>query len=144
MKDIKNTPCVGICSTVYGDQVCRGCMRFYDEVIDWNRFDYQKKESVYKRLDHITQIACEGQLAVVDGKLLRHALGQNQIPYEAWLSDLHLGYYMLRCRAEWLKDFSDVGLKNLTNLSPIRLLSQIEQTMRQLSEQAFAQQAEHA
>ena len=27
------TPCVGICSTTYGDDVCRGCKRFSFEVI---------------------------------------------------------------------------------------------------------------
>ncbi|MCF8976542.1 DUF1289 domain-containing protein, partial [Pseudomonas edaphica] len=26
------TPCVGLCSTVYGDLVCRGCKRFHHEV----------------------------------------------------------------------------------------------------------------
>jgi hypothetical protein len=29
------TPCVGLCSTVYGDLVCRGCKRFHHEVINW-------------------------------------------------------------------------------------------------------------
>ncbi|MCA4075779.1 DUF1289 domain-containing protein, partial [Pseudomonas kurunegalensis] len=33
-KSIK-TPCVGLCSTVYGDTVCRGCKRFHHEVINW-------------------------------------------------------------------------------------------------------------
>lgn len=32
------TPCVGLCSTVYGDLVCRGCKRFHHEVIHWNGY----------------------------------------------------------------------------------------------------------
>ena len=38
------TPCVGICSTTYGDDVCRGCKRFIHEVINWNSFNPEEKE----------------------------------------------------------------------------------------------------
>ena len=39
------TPCVGICSTTYGDDVCRGCKRFIHEVINWNSFKPEEKEA---------------------------------------------------------------------------------------------------
>ncbi|WP_366536212.1 DUF1289 domain-containing protein, partial [Acinetobacter baumannii] len=29
------TPCAGRCSTVFGDQVCRGCRRFNHEPRNW-------------------------------------------------------------------------------------------------------------
>ena len=45
------TPCVGLCSTVFGDSVCRGCMRFVHEVIDWNRYNDEHKQLVWQRLD---------------------------------------------------------------------------------------------
>ncbi|MEM9624509.1 MAG: DUF1289 domain-containing protein, partial [Pseudomonadota bacterium] len=35
----KRTPCVGICSTTYGDLVCRGCKRFAHEIVQWNAYD---------------------------------------------------------------------------------------------------------
>lgn len=38
------TPCIGLCSTVYGDLVCRGCKRFHHEVIQWN--GYGEEENV--------------------------------------------------------------------------------------------------
>ena len=41
------TPCVGVCSTVFGDQVCRGCKRFQHEVIEWNGYSDFEKETVY-------------------------------------------------------------------------------------------------
>ncbi|WP_317135104.1 DUF1289 domain-containing protein [Piscirickettsia litoralis] len=44
MIDGKATPCVGLCSTVYGDDVCRGCKRFYHEIIDWNQYDINQKQ----------------------------------------------------------------------------------------------------
>ena len=31
-KLIKRTPCIGVCSTTYGDDICRGCRRFRHEI----------------------------------------------------------------------------------------------------------------
>lgn len=45
------TPCVGRCSTVFGDAVCRGCRRFNHEVIQWNTYNQQQREAVWCRLD---------------------------------------------------------------------------------------------
>ena len=48
-----STPCIGVCSTIYGDQVCRGCHRFYDEIINWNGLDISSKVSINSRLDSL-------------------------------------------------------------------------------------------
>lgn len=45
------TPCAGRCSTVFGDAVCRGCRRFNHEVIQWNTYSADEKQSIWKRLD---------------------------------------------------------------------------------------------
>ena len=45
------TPCVGRCSTVFGDSVCRGCRRFNHEVIQWNTYTSEQHRSVWQRLD---------------------------------------------------------------------------------------------
>lgn len=45
------TPCVGRCSTVFGDSVCRGCRRFNHEVIQWNTYTPEQRLAVWKRLD---------------------------------------------------------------------------------------------
>ena len=45
------TPCAGRCSTVFGDNVCRGCRRFSHEVIHWNRYSEEEQLAVWKRLD---------------------------------------------------------------------------------------------
>ena len=37
-----STPCLGICSTTYGDDVCKGCKRFVHEVISWNKDRFEK------------------------------------------------------------------------------------------------------
>lgn len=50
---VKNlgTPCIGVCSTVYGDNVCRGCKRMSQEIIDWNGLTEAEKRAYYKRLN---------------------------------------------------------------------------------------------
>ena len=45
------TPCVGLCSTVYGDLVCRGCKRFHHEVVNWNLYNEEEKRAVWRRLE---------------------------------------------------------------------------------------------
>ena len=45
------TPCAGRCSTVFGDNVCRGCRRFSHEVIHWNRYTEEQQKLVWQRLD---------------------------------------------------------------------------------------------
>ena len=47
------TPCVGVCSTVFGDEVCRGCKRFQHEVIEWNGYTDFEKEIVWNRLESL-------------------------------------------------------------------------------------------
>ena len=44
------TPCVGICSTTYGDLVCRGCKRFAHEIVQWNGYDEDQQRRVWQRL----------------------------------------------------------------------------------------------
>src|SRR5690606_34582642 len=46
-----HTPCIGVCSTTFGDTVCRGCKRFLHEIVDWNRYSDAQKMLVWQRLD---------------------------------------------------------------------------------------------
>ena len=49
----KLTPCMGICSTTYGDLVCRGCKRFAHEVVAWNVYDVEQRETIWIRLERM-------------------------------------------------------------------------------------------
>lgn len=44
-----DTPCVAVCSTTF-DDVCRGCGRTVQEVIDWVAMDEDQKEQVWQRI----------------------------------------------------------------------------------------------
>lgn len=53
MNQRTKTPCLGMCSTTYGDQVCRGCRRFAHETRDWNRYEDREKLAVLARLEKL-------------------------------------------------------------------------------------------
>ncbi|MCZ6890305.1 MAG: DUF1289 domain-containing protein, partial [Gammaproteobacteria bacterium] len=43
---MRRTPCIGICSTTYGDLVCRGCKRYAHEIVDWNRYTEDQRSRI--------------------------------------------------------------------------------------------------
>lgn len=75
------TPCVGLCSTVYGDTVCRGCKRFHHEIINWNLYSDEEKRAVWRRLEQLLVQVVEAKLEVFDPALLRGQLEQRQIRF---------------------------------------------------------------
>ena len=72
-KTIK-TPCIGICSTGIGDDVCRGCKRFKHEVIDWNAYSYGDKANIENRLVGFLTGIIQNKLEIVDEERLRWQL----------------------------------------------------------------------
>ena len=53
MPDPTGSPCIGVCSTTYGDLVCRGCYRFAHEISEWNGYSDAQRVRVQRRLDRI-------------------------------------------------------------------------------------------
>jgi len=49
-KDLTDSPCIGICSTSFGDEVCVGCGRRFDEVCRWNMMSDDEKRKINQRL----------------------------------------------------------------------------------------------
>ncbi len=44
---------MGICSTTYGDLVCRGCKRFAHEITAWNGYDDEQRRQIWQRLNDL-------------------------------------------------------------------------------------------
>ena len=70
----KRTPCVGICSTTYGDLVCRGCKRFAHEIVQWNGYDEAQQDVVRGRLQQVRDEVLQLLVRCDDEGLLRQAL----------------------------------------------------------------------
>ena len=58
----KASPCIGICSTTYGDLVCRGCKRFAHEVVGWNGYAKQQRAAILQRLAELRDGALQRQI----------------------------------------------------------------------------------
>ena len=45
-----DTPCIAICSTSQGDEVCKGCGRYFDEVQRWTEMTPAEKRVTWRRI----------------------------------------------------------------------------------------------
>lgn len=68
---LRRTPCIGVCSTTYGDLVCRGCKRFAHEVVGWNGFADTQRHVVWTRLNRLLAESVRAYVTVVDEERLR-------------------------------------------------------------------------
>ncbi|MEK1939914.1 MAG: DUF1289 domain-containing protein [Pseudomonas sp.] len=89
------TPCVGLCSTVYGDLVCRGCKRFHHEVVNWNLYNDEEKRAVWLRLEILLVQVMAAKVDVFDPARLRQQLEQRQIRFVPEQSEYCWAYQLI-------------------------------------------------
>lgn len=63
-------PCIGRCSTTYGDTVCRGCKRFCHEIIHWNRCSEIQHTDIWRRLEQNRIHVLQKLFVITDKSLL--------------------------------------------------------------------------
>lgn len=133
------TPCIGVCSTVFGDEVCRGCKRFQNEVIDWNSYQNSQKIAVLSRLESLKTQIMESKISIVNKKLLQNQLDTLDIKYViddnpfCWVFDL------LRQASQSIDSLQDFGvvLKDGAENNLFELKKVIESELFSLSEAHF-------
>lgn len=133
------TPCIGVCSTVFGDEVCRGCKRFQNEVINWNGYQDSQKIAVLSRLESLKTQIMESKISIVNKKLLQNQLDTLDIKYViddnpfCWVFDL------LRQASQSIDSLQDFGvvLKGGVENNLFELKKVIESELFSLSEAHF-------
>ncbi len=45
-----DSPCIGYCTTVLGDDVCRNCLRTFDEITRWVEMSNHERRAVNQRI----------------------------------------------------------------------------------------------
>lgn len=45
-----DSPCIGHCTTVLGDDVCRSCLRTFEEVAGWLEMSEEERRAVNRRI----------------------------------------------------------------------------------------------
>tara|TARA_A100001011_G_scaffold393497_1_gene483448 strand:- start:1467 stop:1898 length:432 start_codon:yes stop_codon:yes gene_type:complete len=128
------TPCLGICSTTYGDSVCKGCKRFVHEVIDWNKFNSNEKELVNTRLEEFKIIVLRNRFLVSDQDLLAAKLKENAIRFNNALDPLTWIFDLLRASGTQELDLDQFGIKTLVSEALPTIREQINKEFLELSE----------
>lgn len=106
-----DTPCIGICSTIYGDEICRGCKRTYQEVIDWNTYSEQQQSTVFNRLwDNIVKV-CKDKIIVTNPTVLQAQCDKYNIRYSQQQAPVCLAFYLLREGHEKIQNIERYGVK---------------------------------
>ena len=134
-KSVK-TPCIGICSTVFGDEVCRGCKRFQHEIIQWNGYDDVAKRSVLNRLELLKVQIMESKIRITDEGLLMTKLLEFKIKFEEDNNSLCWVFDLLRSGSQSIVSPTDFGFElidnSVSNLSELKKV--MEEELFKLSE----------
>ncbi len=104
------TPCVGLCSTVYGDLVCRGCKRFHHEVVRWNLYNDEEKRAVWRRLEILLVQVMTAKLDVFDAVRLRTQLEQRKIRFVPEQSAYCWAYQLIARGARVISQLDAYGI----------------------------------
>ena len=104
------TPCIGLCSTVYGDLVCRGCKRFHHEVINWNGYDEEAKRAVWLRLEQLLVQVMTGKVEVFDRVTLRDQLLARKIRFVPSQSEYCWAYQLIARGARVINQLELYGM----------------------------------
>lgn len=107
------TPCVGLCSTVFGDSVCRGCKRFHHEVINWNGYSDEEKQAVWLRLEMLLVQVMTAKLEVFDEALLLKQLEQRKVRFVPHQSAYCWAYQLLARGARVITQVDAYGISLL-------------------------------
>lgn len=127
MAALKRTPCVGICSTTYGDLVCRGCKRFAHEIVSWNGYDEDQRQRVWLRLYDLLDGAVASAVEISDEPTLRSLANELRIVEQDSVSLQTLAFEVLRRCARRGQSLQSMGLASKQDLPPGTVLEAIEQ-----------------
>ena len=128
------TPCVGICSTTYGDDVCRGCKRFIHEVINWNSFNPEEKEYVWKRLEKLKTLIMQSKISIINETLMEEKIEELQLKINSDLNSLSKAFEIVKLTSKSFDDLNEFGIKIVNkDVSLIDLKEEIEKELYDLS-----------
>ena len=136
-KNRSSTPCIGICSTTFGDDVCKGCKRFSHEITNWGKFSTDERAVVNSRLEQFKTTILEEKFSISDSELFESKMNEFSINFNSSLEPITWIFDLLRASSNKDLNVNDFGVEILpafSDLSLIELRDLINQEMLQLSE----------
>ena len=133
-KKRSSTPCLGICSTTFGDEVCKGCKRFAHEIVSWTKYSEQEREIVNDRIEKFKITILQNRFKIVDSNLLATKLQEKAINYNHSLDPLTWIFDLFRAAGSQSFELSEYGIKELVNFEPKTIKDEINDELLELSE----------
>ena len=87
-KKRSSTPCLGICSTTFGDEVCKGCKRFSHEIVSWTKYSLEEREIINDRLEKFKVQILQHRFEIFDIDLFETKLEEKAINFNHSLNPL--------------------------------------------------------
>lgn len=104
------SPCVGLCSTTYGDTVCRGCKRMLSEVIEWNALTPDQREGILSRLMIDAVNIAKHYIQITDEALLKSKCQRYEIKHRDNEDPLMWAYRLMQKGMDKIKDINKYGI----------------------------------
>ena len=133
-KNRSTTPCLGICSTTYGDDVCKGCKRFVHEIINWPKYSQDERALVNDRLEKFKILILQERFKVHDVDLFAIKLKENAINYNNSMDPLTWIFDLLRAAGSQSLDLEQFGITSLKNYDPMKIRDEVNKELLDLSE----------
>ena len=133
-KKRSSTPCLGICSTTFGDEVCKGCKRFAHEIVSWTKYSQEEREIVNDRLEKFKIQILQHRFAVTDKNLFESMLEEKAINFNHSLDTLTWIFDLFRAAGSQSFDISNFGIKSLVQFNPKTIRDEINNELLELSE----------
>ncbi len=125
---------MGICSTTYGDLVCRGCKRFAHEIVSWNGFDESQRDLVWARLLDLRDTCVRDVIYAGPRAAMEAVCTARGLPLEADSSTLSLAYELLRRTLTEPQVLVESGISLREHSSAIDALKAIDELFLQRSQ----------
>ena len=133
-KKRSSTPCLGICSNTFGDEVCKGCKRFAHEIVSWTKYSQEEREIVNDRLEKFKIQILQHRFAITDKNLFESMLEEKAINFNHSLDPLTWIFDLFRAAGSQTFDISNFGIKSLVQFNPKTIRDEINNELLELSE----------
>ena len=133
-KKRSSTPCLGICSTTFGDEVCKGCKRFAHEIVSWTKYSLEEREIINDRIEKFKIKILSDRFKVIDSELLASKLEEKAINFNHSLDPITWIFDLFRAAGSQAFDLSGYVIQTLKQFNPKTIKDEINDELLELSE----------
>ena len=133
-KKRSSTPCLGICTTTFGDEVCKGCKRFSHEIISWPKYSENEREIINGRLEQFKIKILQNRFKIFDSELLASKLEEKAINFNHSLEPLTWIFDLFRAAGSQEFELRNYGIESLISFDPKVIKDEINTELLELSE----------